>query len=70
MVRDVVYADAKGRTCKINWDPSKPNGTPRKLCDITRLLNLGWKPRMELKDGIKLSYKDFLSGGGKMDVRN
>ena len=70
MVRDVVYADVKGRTCKINWDPSKPNGTPRKLCDITRLLNLGWKPRMELKDGIKLSYKDFLSGGGKMDVRN
>jgi len=70
MVRDVVYADAKDRTCKINWDPSKPNGTPRKLCDITRLLNLGWKPRMELKEGIMLSYKDFLSGGGKMDVRN
>lgn len=70
MVRDVVYADVRGRTCKINWDPSKPNGTPRKLCDITRLLNLGWKPRMELKDGIKLSYKDFLSGGGKMEVRN
>src|SRR5574344_2640617 len=69
-VRDIVYADAKGRTCKINWDPSKPNGTPRKLCDITRLLNLGWKPLVDWEEGIKLSYKDFLSGGGKMDVRN
>jgi GDP-L-fucose synthase len=69
-VRAIVYADARGRTCKIIWDTKQPNGTPRKLCDITRLLNLGWTPRTELDDGIRLSYNDYLSGGGKTDVRN
>lgn len=59
-VKAVVYEDAPGRKCEIHWDSSKPNGTPRKLCDITRLLKLGWKPKTELKDGIKISYKDFL----------
>src|SRR5574344_1132110 len=60
-VRDIVYADARGRTCKIIWDTKQPNGTPRKLCDITRLLNLGWTPRTEHDDGIRLSYNDYLS---------
>lgn len=68
-VRDIVYSDTSNRTCKINWDSSKPNGTPRKLCDITRLLSLGWKPKTTLKDGINLSYKDFLAGNGKNNKR-
>lgn len=61
-IRDIVYEDAPDRKCSINWDSTKPNGTPRKLCDITRLVNLGWKPLVELKEGIKLSYNDFLKG--------
>ncbi|MCQ2375836.1 MAG: GDP-L-fucose synthase [Salinivirgaceae bacterium] len=64
-VRDIVY-EGTNRTCKINWDTTKPNGTPRKLSDITRLLSLGWKPATELRDGIKLSYADFLAGNVKM----
>lgn len=63
-VRDVVYADmaGTGQTCTIDWDTSKPNGTPRKLMDSSRLMALGWKPRISLKAGIALAYQDFLQG--------
>lgn len=64
-VRDVVYADAGSRTCKIEWDKTKPNGTPRKLCDVTRINALGWKAKVDVKCGIEISYDDFLHG----DVR-
>lgn len=41
---------------KINYDTSKPDGTPRKLMDVSKLNGLGWKARMSLKDGIKETY--------------
>lgn len=50
-----------GFTGKIQWDTTKPNGTPRKLMDSSRLLGLGWKPRVSLEDGIALAYQDFLA---------
>ena len=59
---DIVYEDVKDRTCKISWDTTKPNGTPRKLCELTKLGKLGWKAKIGLKEGIKLSYDDFLHG--------
>ena len=40
----------------IKWDSSKPDGTPRKLLDVSRLSNLGWRPRIELEEGIKNTY--------------
>lgn len=40
----------------IKWDSSKPDGTPRKLLDVSRLTKLGWKPRIELEEGIKNTY--------------
>ena len=40
----------------IKWDTSKPDGTPRKLMDITRIKSLGWNPKIELKNGIKMYY--------------
>jgi GDP-L-fucose synthase len=43
------------------WDTSKPDGTPRKLMDVSRLHALGWKHTTELKEGILLAYQDFLS---------
>jgi GDP-L-fucose synthase len=46
---------------EIVWDTTKPNGTPRKLMDSSRLFALGWKPRVNLKDGIRLAYEDFLN---------
>jgi GDP-L-fucose synthase len=50
-----------GYNGEINFDTSKPDGTPRKLMDVTKLHNKGWKHKIELEDGIKLAYKDFLN---------
>jgi GDP-L-fucose synthase len=47
---------------QIIWDKSKPDGTPRKLMDSSRLFELGWKPQIDLESGIRLAYEDFLSG--------
>jgi GDP-L-fucose synthase len=44
---------------KIVWDASKPDGTPRKLMDSSRLFATGWKPRIALEPGIRLAYEDF-----------
>ena len=44
----------------ILWDKSRPNGTPRKLLDVSKAKKLGWTYSTELEDGIRLSYKDFL----------
>ena len=44
----------------IVWDTTKPDGTPRKLMDSSRLLALGWKPQIDLETGIRLAYEDFL----------
>jgi GDP-L-fucose synthase len=46
---------------EIVWDPSKPDGTPRKLMDSSRLFALGWRPKVNLETGIRLAYEDFLS---------
>lgn len=49
-----------GYTGEIEWDTSKPNGTPRKLLDVSKAAKLGWTYKTELDDGIKLAYQDFL----------
>ena len=46
---------------EIRWDTSKPNGTPRKLLDVSKAEALGWKYKTELEEGIRLSYEDFLN---------
>jgi len=48
-----------GYTGNITYDSSKPDGTPRKLMDVTRIHNLGWKHKTSLEDGIKKSYEYF-----------
>ncbi len=45
---------------EIVWDKSKPDGTPRKLMDSSRLFALGWKPQVDLEAGIRLAYEDYL----------
>lgn len=45
---------------EILWDVSKPDGTPRKLLDVSKLEEMGWKYTTELEDGIRLAYEDFL----------
>ena len=54
LVRDVVNPDAK-----IVFDTDKPDGTPRKMLDVSRLHSLGWKHGIDLKDGIESTYKWF-----------
>ena len=49
-----------GSTAEISWDRSKPDGTPRKLLDASKLAALGWKARIPLERGLALAYEDFL----------
>lgn len=62
-IRELTELTAKtiGYSGKITWDNSKPDGTPRKLLDVSKLTNLGWKYKVELEEGIRLSYEDFLN---------
>ncbi|RKO73559.1 GDP-L-fucose synthase [Sphingobacterium puteale] len=55
LIKDVI-----GYTGKISFDTSKPDGTPRKLMDVSKLHALGWKHKINLREGIKLAYADFL----------
>jgi GDP-L-fucose synthase len=48
----------------LSFDTSKPDGTPRKLMDVSRLAGLGWRAKTSLEDGIKLAYQDFISKHG------
>ena len=45
---------------ELEFDTSKPDGTPRKLMDVSKLHSTGWKHKIELEEGIELAYKDFL----------
>lgn len=56
-----IVSDVVGFDGKIDFDTSKPDGTPRKLMDVSRLNQLGWKYKTELKDGIEKTYQWFLS---------
>ncbi len=56
-----LVAKTVGFEGEILWDTDKPDGTPRKLLDVSKLEGLGWKYTTELNDGIKLAYEDFLS---------
>ena len=49
-----------GYTGELHFDSSKPDGTPRKLMDVTKLHQKGWQHRVELEEGLKLTYQDYL----------
>jgi GDP-L-fucose synthase len=56
-----VVAAVVGYTGGISFDTSRPDGTPRKLLDVSRLSRLGWRARTSLEDGIRLAYRAYLS---------
>ena len=56
-----VVAAVVGYAGEISFDPARPDGTPRKLLDVSRLAGLGWRARTSLKDGIRLAYQAYLS---------
>jgi len=61
-----LVAKVVGYQGKIEWDTSKPDGTPKKLLDVSKLKSLGWEYKTELEDGIKLAYEDFLKKHAKI----
>ena len=61
LVCDVVDFDGE-----LTWDANKPDGTPRKLLDITKLRALGWKPSIPLRDGIARTYEWFLANHARI----
>lgn len=56
----ILIKDSIGFTGDLIFDTNKPDGTPRKLMDVSKLHSLGWKHHVELPEGIKLAYQDFL----------
>lgn len=69
-IRELVelVAEVVGYQGNIIWDSSKPDGTPRKLLDTSRINSLGWRPRISLKDGLRQAYQAFLDElkGGRL----
>jgi len=64
---DLTIADLAGMVTRIveyqgaiRFDPSKPDGTPRKLLDVSRFASLGWRARISLEDGISSTYAWYL----------
>jgi GDP-L-fucose synthase len=56
-----IVAEIVGYKGAIRWDDSKPDGTPRKLLDVSRIHALGWRHKINLEDGIAMTYKWFMS---------
>jgi GDP-L-fucose synthase len=65
LIRQIVYADKPDIDCRIKWDTSKPNGTPRKLLDISKITSMGWQAKTSIKEGIAKAYTDFLKDHAK-----
>jgi GDP-L-fucose synthase len=63
-VKDVV-----GFTGGLKFDASKPDGTPRKLMDVSRLKSLGWESKISLREGLELTYHWYLENIGKSGIR-
>jgi GDP-L-fucose synthase len=57
LIEDIVAPDTEIST---EWDTSKPDGTPRKLLDISRIESTGWSPEISLREGIRITYQWFL----------
>ena len=55
-VRDVVYPEAR-----LKWNTEMPEGAPRKLLDVSKIQELGWRHSIELKDGLRSAYQWFLN---------
>ena len=58
---NTIVAETVGYEGKIEWDTTRPNGTPRKLLDVSKATALGWTYKTELRDGIRMAYEDFLT---------
>ena len=55
MIRDII-----GSKCDVIYDKTKPDGTPRKLLDVSKIKQLGWKYKTSLEEGIKKTYESYI----------
>lgn len=62
-----IISDVVGYQGKIRWDNTKPDGTPRKRLDISKLTDLGWKRKIPLREGIEQTYQDYLSSPHRVE---
>jgi len=60
-----LVADVVGYRGRLVFDTSRPDGTPQKLLDVSKLTRLGWRAKTPLREGIAATYADFLAGGGR-----
>jgi GDP-L-fucose synthase len=60
-----LVAEITGYPGEIVFDPSRPDGTPQKLLDVSKLTRLGWRPQTPLREGLAAAYADFLAGGDR-----
>ena len=65
-----LIADITGYTGEVEWDTSKPDGTPQKLLDATRINQLGWRAAIGLRDGLERTYDEFRDSVSDGTVRN
>ena len=63
-----IVSSEAGFEGEINWDTSKPDGTPRKVLDVSRLRGLGWSPKIELRDGIRSTIEWFKANHSKVRI--
>ena len=63
-----LVARVVGYEGNIKWDATKPNGTPRKLLDVSKAKQLGWTYKTELEDGIRLAYEDYLNNETRLEL--
>jgi GDP-L-fucose synthase len=57
LIQNIIGFDGQ-----VKWDTSKPDGTPRKLLDVSKLFSYGWRPKISLEQGIKNVYQAYLQG--------
>jgi GDP-L-fucose synthase len=64
-----LVCEVVGFEGRILTDTSKPDGTPRKLLDVTKLFATGWRPNVSLREGLKHTYTSFLASAGSKEAR-
>ena len=65
-----LVADVVGYAGQIKTDPSKPDGTPRKMSDISRIRSTGWEPKIGLREGVAMAYDSFQQALGRHSLRS
>ena len=61
-----LVAEVTGFTGRIETDPTRPDGTPRKLMDVSRLSDMGWRAKIGLREGVEATYRWYLENAARV----